>query len=79
MFKWHEHQNTHMLYRESTGMIMGLAHKVGVDGPWYIGKVWINRDRDEFYSIGNFIDLSKAKKAVEDYWFKEDNTLQISQ
>lgn len=74
MNKWIEINESHLYYDDYTGRIIGQAHRLGVSGPWYLAKI-CQQNTVEFSPIGNYIDLTRAKIAVENYWFKQKNTL----
>ncbi len=70
---WTETTDSHLYYQEHNGRIIGMAHRLGVSGPWYIAKVCENLSVD-FTPIGNYIDLKSAKSAVEVFWNIHNNT-----
>lgn len=72
--KWTESTESHLYYQEHNGRIIGMAHRLGVSGPWYIAKVCEHLSV-EFTPIGNYIDLISAKNAVEKYWELQGNTI----
>lgn len=72
--KWTETEGNHLFFQEHSGRIVGMAHRLGVAGPWYIAKVCEHLSV-EFTPIGNYIDLQSAKSAVEHYWHIQNNTI----
>lgn len=74
MNKWTEATESHLYFSETDGRIIGMAHRLGISGPWYLAKICTYGDVD-FTPIGNYIDLISAKNAVENYWNLHDNTI----
>lgn len=72
--KWTETEGNHLYYQEHNGRIIGMAHRLGVSGPWYIAKVCEHLSV-ELTPIGNYIDLQSAKNAVEQYWYLQNITI----
>lgn len=72
--KWTETEGSHLYYQGHCGRIIGMAHRLGVSGPWYIAKVCEHLSV-EFTPIGNYIDLQSAKNAVENFWILQNNTI----
>lgn len=71
--KWMENEfYTFFYYHEDTGLIAGITHKLGTQNTIYIAKVI--KDNTE-YSIGQYINQSFAKSAIERYWDIENRTL----
>lgn len=79
MRKWEESAvatfATHHYYDESDGRIIGIAHKVGTQNIIYLAKIY---PRNEETILGQYINCEYAKMAVENYWFKQDNTLEYT-
>lgn len=78
MNKWTENNETHMYFNENTGRIIGMAHRIGVSGPWYLAKV-CSKESNDYDPIGNYITLDFAKLAVEQYYRVLDNTINETQ
>lgn len=74
MNKWTEATESHLYFSEIDGRIVGMAHRLGISGPWYLAKI-CEAGSVEFTPIGNYIDLISAKIAVENYWILQANTI----
>ncbi len=71
--KWYETEFTnHFYYREETGLIIGLSHRLGTQGVIYLSKVYRNNQE---MALGQYITIDHAKRAIENYWEIEDRTL----
>jgi len=80
MNKWKETAQMNYYYRESDGRILGGAWHYVMNSTVWMGKIY----EDEFpftnaseKFLGNFINEQSAKKAVENYWSKQYNTLEF--
>jgi len=65
-----EHSN-HFYYHKDTGLIQAHVHKIGQSYTIYSAKVFGNNEG----SLGNYIELEYAKRAVETWWLQQDITL----
>lgn len=81
MNKWKLTSQMHYFYRESDGRVLGGAWHYPMNQAVWMSKIY----EDEFpftnaseKFLGNFIDEQSAKIAVENYWFKQSNTLEYS-
>lgn len=73
MNKWIESEFTnHLYFREETGLIIGLTHKLGNQKVISLAKVYV--DNNEL-NLGQYISIDFAKKAVEEFWLKQERTL----
>ncbi|NDB81603.1 MAG: hypothetical protein EB127_02455 [Alphaproteobacteria bacterium] len=79
MNKWKPTAHMHYYYRESDGRVLGSAWHYASNSAIWIAKIF----EDEFpftnaseKFLGNFVDEQSAKIAVENYWFKQSNTLE---
>jgi hypothetical protein len=73
-YKWTEAPDSHLYHQEHNGRIIGMAHRLGISGPWYVAKVCEHFSVD-FTPIGNYIDLESAKSAVAKYWQLQNTTI----
>ena len=82
MNKWKETAQMNYYYRESDGRVLGGAWHFVMNAAVWQAKIYA----DEFpftnaseKFLGNFIDEISAKIAVENYWFKQNNTLEFKE
>ena len=76
--KWKETPQMNYLYRESDGRILGAVWHYVLNSAVYSSKIFTETfpftDECEKF-LGHFISESMAKKSVENYWQKSDNTI----
>ena len=71
---WIENEfNSHFYYNELDGKIVGITHKLGTQNSIYVAKV-IENEIDEKV-LGQYINGTFARKAVENYWIVMGRTL----
>jgi hypothetical protein len=73
MRKWQEFEhNSQFYYDESDGLVIGHVHKFGNMASIHTATVKCdNVDK----TLGQYITVSYAKKAVEQFWDIQDRTL----
>lgn len=71
--KWQDlEHNCSYYFIESNGMIVGQVYNISLSKIW--GAKIIPEPNAE-KSLGLYITCNDAKKAVENYWFKQSRTL----
>lgn len=66
-------KNSHYYFQVHDGKVIGQAYNVGFTIIWG-AKIPVNAT-DELI-LGQYIELEYAKRAIEEYWFEKDRTIE---
>jgi hypothetical protein len=66
-------KNNSYYFREHNGLVVGHAYNIVHTIIWG-AKIPIHPNEDLY--LGQFVELEHAKKAIEEYWEREDRTLE---
>ena len=76
-FDWQERGSAYYFYDVVTGKIVGQVSKIVLSENWIalvnVGKYTLTLDDEKH--LGQYIDLTSAKKAVEYFWDIQNRTL----
>lgn len=70
-FQWKEADSTYYYFETITGEVIGMTHSIGLSSI-YIVKIIV---KNEELILGRFVSLDYARTAIENYWFKQSQTL----
>jgi len=76
-YEWQERSSAHFYYDLDTGKVVGHVSKM-VANDIYIALVYTGQytfTLDDERHLGQYIDLSSAKDAVEHFWAIQNRTL----
>ena len=63
---------TYYYYSTEDGRIKGMVHKLGTQSIIYVSKVYSDMNVEGV--LGQYIDLEFGKKAIQEYWDRENRT-----
>ena len=66
-------KNIHYYFNSHNGLVVGQVHNLYHTIVW-VAKVPINAAEELW--LGQYIELEFAKKAIEEYWEKQDTTIE---
>lgn len=66
-------KNIHYYFKSHNGLVVGQVHNLYHTIVW-VAKVPINAAEELW--LGQYIELEFAKKAIEEYWEKQDTTIE---